>query len=136
MYSSTGISLQELLQAQGMLEPDNEDDYVLISSETYGMHVEGLDQPATEVIPELADSEWIRKERLVGKVSCLMVGPSLVSLTDSGYSRPIVPWLHTCLRETFEYLGSRNLVRMEEHDTNASELNHALFTAHSNSGCH
>ncbi|KAJ9112443.1 hypothetical protein QFC20_002231 [Naganishia adeliensis] len=69
MYSSTGISLQELLQAQGMLEPDNEDDYVLISSETYGMHVEGLDQPATEVIPELADSEWIRKERLVGKLT-------------------------------------------------------------------
>lgn len=86
MYSSTGISLQELLLDQGMLEPDNEMDDVLISSETYGMNVEDFDQPTIEVIPELADPEWVRKERLVGKVSCFVLRPSLGSLSDSGQS--------------------------------------------------
>lgn len=74
MYSSTGISLQDLLMEHGMLAPDNEDDDVLIPSETYGVDIEGIERPPTEVIPELADAEWVRQERSAGKVGASTAG--------------------------------------------------------------
>lgn len=110
MYNSTGISLQELLVEQGMLSPHSEEDAVLISSETYGMDVEGMDRPATEVIPELADPDWVRQERLVGKVSFRLFRLLHAFVKGSLAFRRIARCRHTCLRETFEYLENRSLV--------------------------
>lgn len=68
MFSSTGINLQDLLQKHGMLVLDDEDEE-MTSLVEYGYEAEDPPRPPTEIMPELADSGWIQRERAMGKVS-------------------------------------------------------------------
>jgi hypothetical protein len=69
MYSSTGISLQDLLQKHGMMAPDDDEDDEMISSADYPYGAGSSPKAPTEILPQLADPGWIQKERAMGKVS-------------------------------------------------------------------
>lgn len=68
MFSSTGISLQDLLQKHGMLTSDDDEDDEMVSLETSADEAESIPRAPTEIVPELANPEWIQRERAMGKV--------------------------------------------------------------------
>jgi hypothetical protein len=53
-----------------MLEPDSGMDDEMISPGSFGIDSEAVSKAPTEIVPELANPEWIQRERAIGKVSC------------------------------------------------------------------